>query len=70
MKVCLDVCCLNRPLDDLTQERIKLEAEAINMILNYCTNRLLILINSDAIEFEISKNIDNFKIEQVKIYYH
>ena len=66
MKVYLDVCCLNRPFDDLTQERIKLESEAINMILNYCKNSLLILINSDAIEFETTKNIDKFKNEQVR----
>ncbi len=66
MKIYLDVCCLNRPFDDLTQERIKLEAEAINMILNYCKNGLLILINSDGIEFETAKNIDNFKIERVR----
>jgi hypothetical protein len=24
----LDVCCLNRPLDDQTQERVRLESEA------------------------------------------
>ena len=25
----LDVCCLNRPFDDQTQERIRLESEAV-----------------------------------------
>jgi predicted nucleic acid-binding protein len=29
----LDVCCLNRPFDDQTQERIRLEAEAVLLIL-------------------------------------
>jgi hypothetical protein len=29
----LDVCCLNRPFDDQTQERIRLEAEAVLHIL-------------------------------------
>ncbi len=28
-KIYLDVCCLNRPFDDWTQERIRLEGEAI-----------------------------------------
>lgn len=28
MKVYLDACCLNRPFDDQTQGRIRLEAEA------------------------------------------
>ncbi|BAZ26615.1 hypothetical protein NIES4073_75230 [Kalymmatonema gypsitolerans NIES-4073] len=32
----LDVCCLNRPFNDQTQERIRLEAEAVFIILaNY-----------------------------------
>jgi predicted nucleic acid-binding protein len=33
MRIYLDVCCLNRPFDDQTQERIRLEAEAILLIL-------------------------------------
>lgn len=33
MKIYLDVCCLNRPFDDQTQNRIRLEAEAILLIL-------------------------------------
>ncbi|WP_256875183.1 hypothetical protein [Nostoc sp. C052] len=32
----LDVCCLNRPFDDQTQERIRLEAEAVLLILANC----------------------------------
>jgi len=27
-RVYLDLCCLNRPFDDQTQERIRLETEA------------------------------------------
>jgi predicted nucleic acid-binding protein len=33
MKIYLDVCCLNRPFDDQSQERIRLEAEATLLIL-------------------------------------
>ena len=33
MKVYLDACCLNRPFDDQTQPRVRLEAEAISLIL-------------------------------------
>jgi predicted nucleic acid-binding protein len=33
MKIYLDVCCYNRPFDDQTQERVRLEAEAIAFIL-------------------------------------
>lgn len=33
MNIYLDVCCLNRPFDDQTQDRIHLEAEAVLLIL-------------------------------------
>ncbi|MGK7919936.1 MAG: hypothetical protein AB4080_08000 [Trichodesmium sp.] len=32
----LDVCCLNRPFDNQTQPRIKLETQAILEIISYC----------------------------------
>jgi len=34
MRIYLDVCCLNRPFDDQTQERIHLESEAVLIILS------------------------------------
>lgn len=33
MKIYLDVSCLNRPFDDQSQPRIRLEAEAVELIL-------------------------------------
>lgn len=33
-KIYLDVCCLNRTLDDLEQFRIRLEAEAVTEIIH------------------------------------
>lgn len=33
-KIYLDTCCLNRPFDDQTQERIRLESEAVLAILS------------------------------------
>lgn len=33
MKIYLDVCCLNRPFDDQAQTRIRLESEAILLII-------------------------------------
>lgn len=36
MKVYVDVSCLNRPFDDQTQSRIRLEAEATTLILERC----------------------------------
>ncbi len=36
VKVYLDVCCLNRPFDDQRQSRIRLESEAVLLILARC----------------------------------
>jgi hypothetical protein len=36
VRIYLDACCLNRPFDDQTQARIRLEAEAVLMILMEC----------------------------------
>ena len=36
MRVYLDVCCLNRPFDDQSQDRIKLETDAVLSILDNC----------------------------------
>ena len=33
MKIYLDVCCLNRPFDDQKQQRVRLESEAILLIM-------------------------------------
>ncbi len=64
-KIYLDVCCLNRTLDDLEQTRIRLEAEAVTEIIQHCEDGEWILINSDIIAFEVSQHSDSFKQEQV-----
>lgn len=61
-----DLCCLNRLLDDLQQPRIKLEAEAMIFILEQCQQQKWTLVNSDTIEFEMAKNSDSFKKEQLE----
>lgn len=61
-----DVCCLNRPLDDLQQSRVKLEAEAMLSILQKCEDREWSLLSSDAIRFEITRNTDSSKQEQLE----
>ena len=65
-KIYLDVCCLNRTLDDLEQSRIRLEAEAVTEIIQNCEDGKWILMNSDVIEFEVSQHPDASKQEQVK----
>lgn len=54
MRIYLDVCCLNRPLDDLSIGRNRLEAEAVLEILRHVQEGRLELIGSDVIEAELS----------------
>jgi len=61
----MDICCLNRPFDDLEQERIRLEAQAILWILQKCQNSEWSLVNSEALEFELEKTQSREKAEQV-----
>lgn len=35
IRIYLDACCLNRPFDDQTHDRIRLEAEAVLLILSH-----------------------------------
>ena len=67
MKIYLDVCCLNRPFDDQTQDRIHLEAEAILSILNHSRTTGWSVIGSDAIDLEILKMPDKDKRLMVQI---
>lgn len=59
----LDVCCLNRPFDDQTQERIKLESEAIILILKHIENKDWLWVSSEIVDFEIDK-IPNLERKQ------
>jgi len=67
MKIYFDVCCLNRPFDDQTQDRIHLEAEAILAILNHGLISNWNVIGSDAIDFEVAKMPDQNKRIMVQI---
>ena len=55
MLIYLDVCCLNRPFDDQTQERIRLEAEAVLLILERCQAGTWQLLGSEAVDYEVSR---------------
>lgn len=49
MRIYLDVCCINRPFDDQTEERIRMESEAVLAILTRSLSEWT-LIGSEAIE--------------------
>jgi predicted nucleic acid-binding protein len=66
-KIYLDVCCLNRPFDDQTQARIRLEAEAVLMILAECETGHWQWIGSEAIDLEISQTPDPERRRRVQL---
>jgi len=56
LKLYLDTCSLQRPLDSKTQMRVILESEAILNILSLCEVGAITLIASDVLAFEIEHN--------------
>jgi predicted nucleic acid-binding protein len=65
----MDVCCLSRPFDDLAQDRIYLEAEAILSIISHCRDGKWILTSSGIIDYELSKLSDMGRFEQIQRLY-
>jgi hypothetical protein len=61
----LDVCCLNRPFDAQSQQRVKLESEAVDEITLRCVLRDFVLISSTALESEIAQNPNPNMAEKV-----
>ncbi|MBN1148335.1 MAG: PIN domain-containing protein [Anaerolineales bacterium] len=56
MKIYLDVCAIQRPLDTPGQIRIVLESEAVLGIFSLCETGQLELISSDALVYETDEN--------------
>lgn len=69
LKLYLDNCCYNRPFDDLKQEKINLEANAIENIFRKHINKEVEIYKSMAIDFEISKIKLDIKRRQVEDLY-
>ena len=69
MRIYMDVCCFNRPFDDLSQDRVYYEAEAILSIISRCEKGKWTLIASGVIEYELSNTTDEDRLEQVKTLY-
>ena len=63
----LDVCSLQRPLDDQTQARIRLEAEAIKLILARIENGEFEWLTSEVVDYEIAQNPDEERALKAKL---
>ena len=58
MKIYLDACCLNRPFDDQSQNRIRLESEAILIIMNRMYNKEWEWVGSEVLVAELENTPD------------
>jgi predicted nucleic acid-binding protein len=56
MRIYLDMCCLQRPMDDQTHLRIHIESEAILGVLAWCEAGKAELLNSVALNYEADHN--------------
>ncbi len=66
-RIYLDVCCLNRPFDDQTHDRIHLEAEAVLLILTHIEAGEWQWIGSEVMGFEIDQALDPDRKHRVKL---
>lgn len=66
-KIYLDTCCLNRPFDDQTQERIRLEAEAVLAILSRIEKGEWDWVGSEVLVDEIEQTPDTQKLSRARL---
>jgi len=69
LKIYLDNCCLNRPFDENTSDRINIEAEAVLSILARCEQREWQLTGSKILEIEINNMSNEYKKQKVQNLY-
>ena len=65
LKIYLDNCCYNRPFDNLTQTRIKNEANAVNLIISLSKKGKIIITSSIFVDMEITRNKNELKRQKV-----
>jgi predicted nucleic acid-binding protein len=65
-RIYLDVCCLNRPFDDQSMDRIHLESEAVMLILKRLESGESTWISSTVIDYEVDQTRDSERKRRVK----
>ena len=56
MKIYLDICAIQRPLDSATHLQVALESEAVLGILALCESGQVEIVSSDALVYETEQN--------------
>ena len=62
----MDVCCLNRPFDDLSQGRIQFESDAVLAILSRCKSGEWALVSSEVMDLEFAKSSNRERLNKVR----
>ena len=65
MRIYLDNCCLQRPLDDQMHPRIRVETEAVFAVLAAVQAKKLSLLSSEALKYEVSRIPDEARRTEV-----
>src|SRR5438045_599496 len=66
MRLYLDVCSLNRPYDDQSIDRNRLEAEAVLVIVGRVSRGQHMMVSSEIIDLESEASPDREKAELVR----
>ena len=67
VKIYIDNCCLNRPFDDQTQVRVRLESEAILLILYHIEQGDWLWVGSEVLIDEIEQTPDPEKRSRLQV---
>lgn len=65
MRLYLDVCCLNRPFDDQTQDRVHLESEAVLAILRHLEESEWTWVSSSVVLYEVNQIPNNDRKQRI-----
>ena len=66
LKIYLDTCCLSRPFNDQTQDRIRQETDAIERIIEYFGTKDWHWIVSGALVYEVNNNPNWIQRSRIK----
>ena len=66
MRVYFNTSALNRPLDDLSSERVRIEAEAVVALLAAVEGGIVEWIGSEYLEFEVEQDPDDERVRRVR----
>ena len=65
LRIYLDSCCFNRPFDDVSDDKVRLESEAVLTIIDKCESGIWDIFESDILDDEFDRMTDSIKKQKV-----